>query len=254
MRFSILTMPVLGLALLVAGSPASANDVEDLERKAIALKKEAAELFESGHQDEAHNLERQSQELMAKARELAKHEKSGVSEGDHGNESRADHPDRQHLKERLQDLRAARKQAEARDASEPELDEIREQIGQMERKLAHLRKTPHPHQEIPPQFRAQAEKLEHAARRLQRVRVAAENLKAAEMHDMAHELMQKAEGMEHEIHAAKLELAQLMQDSAGKDQEPEGELQQLRSENEQLRREMQELREVVEQLRKDSEK
>lgn len=258
MRYSILLMSAVVLTLLVSVSPVSAQDVEELERMALALKKEAAELFEKGHEDEANSLERESEELVLKARQLMKEMKPGKSKGDHKKRSGADNPDSQHLKqllhERLQDLRAAREQAEERKAPEQELDEIREQISQLERKLAHLSETRDPRQKVPPQFRAQAEKLEHAARRLQHIRVAAENLKAAEMHDLAEELMQKAEAMQHEMHAAKMELAKLMHDGEGKDQGPKGELRQLRSENEQLRREMNELREVIEQLRKDSDK
>ncbi len=258
MRYSTLLMSALGLALLVSVSPAAAQDVEELERMAVALKKEAAELFEKGQEDEAHALERESEALLLKVRELqfGKQEKSAKSDGDHEKKSGADDPENQHLKqllhERLQDLRAARKQAESRKSPEQELDEIREQISQAERKLAHFSEPQKPRQKIPPQFQAQAEKLEQAARRLQHIRVAAENLKAAEMHDMAQELMKQAEGMEHEMQAAKMELAKMMHDGEGKDQKPKGELQQLRSENEELRREMKELKEVIGQLRKDT--
>lgn len=256
MRYSILMMSAVGLALLVSVSPASAQDVEELERMALALQKEAAELFEKGHEDEAHSLERESEELVLKARQLMKREKSQKSDGDLVKNPDASDPENQHLRqllrERLLDLRDAREQAEARKAPEQELNEIRVKISQTERKLAHLMEIPHSPQKIPPQFQAQAEKLGHAARRLQHVRVAAENLKAAEMHDMAHELMKKAESMEHDIQVAKVELAKMMHDAESKDPEPKGELQQLRSENEALRREMKELREVIGQLRKET--
>lgn len=256
MRFSILLMSAVGLALLVSVSPAPAQDVEELERMALALKKEAAELFEKGHEDEAHNFELKSEALLQKVRYLllAKEEKSGKSDGDRGKKSDISDAESQYWEQRLEILRAARKKAEAGKASEQELNEIREQISQAERKLAYLSESSHPRQEIPPQFRARAEKLKHAARRLEHIRVAAENLKAAEMHDMAHELMKKAEAMEHEMHAAKMELAELIRDGERKDQEPKGELRKLRSENEQLRHEMKELREVIEQLRKDNDK
>jgi uncharacterized coiled-coil DUF342 family protein len=52
-----------------------------------------------------------------------------------------------------------------------------------------------------------AEKLESMARRMRHLQAAAENLKAAEMHDMAHEVMKKAEHLEHELGQAKRELA-----------------------------------------------
>ena len=70
MRYSILMMSAVGLALLVSGIPASAQDVEEQERMALALKKEAAELFEKGREDEAHALERESEGLLLKVRHL----------------------------------------------------------------------------------------------------------------------------------------------------------------------------------------
>ena len=120
MRYSILMMSAVGLALLASGIPASAQDVEELERRALALKKEAAELFEKGREDEAHGLERKSEGLLLKVRQLVKQEKSGQAEGNHKEKSGADSPDRQHLKQLLHDLRAAREQAEERKAPEQE--------------------------------------------------------------------------------------------------------------------------------------
>ncbi|MBC7968491.1 MAG: hypothetical protein H7Z17_21505, partial [Fuerstia sp.] len=187
MRSTILMMSAMGLALIVSGSPAAADEVEDLERMALSLQKEAAELFEKGREDEAHCLERESEALLVKIRQLqsTKQEKSARSDGDPEKKSDVGDPESQYWKKRLQILRAARGRAEAGNATEQELDEIREQISQTERKLDHPSEPPQARQKIPPQLRAQAEKLEHAARRLQHVRVAAENLKAAEMHDMA---------------------------------------------------------------------
>ena len=239
MRSTILMMSALGLALLVSGRPASADEAEDLQRMAFLLQKEASELFEKGRAEEAHSLENESEGLLIKVRQLQspKQEKSAASDGDRGKKSAASEPESQYWKKCLQVLHAAREQAEAGNATEQELDEIREQIRQTESKLAHLSESSHPRQKIPPQFRAQAEKLESAARRLQHVKVAAENLKAAEMHEMAYELMKQAEAMQHEMQAAKMELAKLMQNSEGKDQGPKGELLELRTENEQLRKE-----------------
>ena len=104
--------------------------------------------------------------------------------------------------------------------------------------------------ELPPELREQAERLEIAARRIKHLRVAAENLMAAEMPDMAHELMKRAEGMEQDVAAGKEALMRRMhseQDRPKKGQPEESEA--LRNENRQLQNELRELREVVEKLK-----
>lgn len=104
--------------------------------------------------------------------------------------------------------------------------------------------------ELPPELREQAERLEIAARRIKHLRVAAENLMAAEMPDMAHELMKRAEGMEQDIAAGKEALMRRMhgeQTRPHKGQPEESEA--LRNENRQLQNELRELRGIVEKLK-----
>ena len=99
--------------------------------------------------------------------------------------------------------------------------------------------------ELPPEYRPQAEKLEAVARRIHHIRVAAENLKLAEAHDFAHQLMEKAEVMERELQEGKQRLAAEMQKLQGVKDGPEiG--RDLRAENERLRSEIKELRQKVE--------
>ena len=99
--------------------------------------------------------------------------------------------------------------------------------------------------ELPPEYRPQAERLEAVARRIHHIRVAAENLKLAEAHDLAHQLMEKAEGMERELREGKQRLAAEMQKLQGvKDGQEIG--RDLRAENERLRSEIKELRQKVE--------
>ena len=158
------------------------------------------------------------------------------------------------LKERLQDLRAAREKAETEGRSEPEQKEISEQIQQIERKLSHMQEqASRKDREIPAPFRKQAEKLEHVSRRIHHIRKAAENLKAAELHDMAHDLVAKADAMERELQNAKQELMHSMS-NGDQDHEPNKMAQQLQSENAQLRRELNELREAVQQLKNERER
>ena len=99
--------------------------------------------------------------------------------------------------------------------------------------------------ELPPEYRPQAERLEAVARRIHHIRVAAENLKLAEAHDLAHQLMEKAEGMERELRDGKQRLAAEMQKLQGVKDGPEI-VRDLRAENERLRSEINELRQKVE--------
>ncbi|MFN7626283.1 MAG: hypothetical protein ACK5PZ_05590 [Pirellula sp.] len=100
----------------------------------------------------------------------------------------------------------------------------------------------------------QVEKLERTAKRLQHLRAAAENLKMAEMHDMAHEVTRKAEDIEKDLGNAKEAFARSMQNQRQPGFNPPGlnapgaPMARFMEENEQLKREMRELREMVERM------
>ncbi|MFM9117590.1 MAG: hypothetical protein ACKOU6_15660, partial [Planctomycetota bacterium] len=64
---------------------------------------------------------------------------------------------------------------------------------------------------FPPHLQPQAEKLEMAARRLQHLKVAVQNLKMAEIHDLAKQLGEKSEAMERELQEAKERFLQEVQ-------------------------------------------
>lgn len=102
------------------------------------------------------------------------------------------------------------------------------------------------------------ERVERMAQRLRHVREAAEHLKAAEMHDIAHDMMQRAEAMERELVHAKETLARRMEEQPkakegdrersdmeqhlrGMQEEWTNQFRRSREENEQLRREVHEL-------------
>ena len=77
--------------------------------------------------------------------------------------------------------------------------------------------------------------------------MAAENLKLAEEHDLAHKLTKQAEDMERDVRAAKQRLAAEMHER----REPQGEhwpevVQDLRAEIERLRDEVKELTQKIE--------
>ena len=156
------------------------------------------------------------------------------------------------IKERLTDLRAQLKNAESEGAPEDKKQQLRRQIGEVEAKLAAVAgKGGH---EIPPEFRERAEKLELTGRKIRHIRMAAENLQAAEMPDMAHELMTRAENMERDLVHAKEELMVQMkqrdeQKKQSNDSEGNPELNELRAQNEKLRAEVQEIRRAIDELK-----
>jgi hypothetical protein len=240
MRFSTLARFIFSTAVLTSAGFTYADEAEELAARARTVTSEATLLLEDGRKDEAEKLFQESKELMARAMEL-----SGKKGLDHGSEN----ADIDHLKERLKELRETREKAEFEQAPKQELRELDAKIFGMEGKLFDLHQR-HQKPEIPPQHREQAEKLERVARRIKYIRTAAENLKAAEMHDMAHELMNRAEVMEKELHAAKEEFVHAMKASAKARRPGAGdEIHELREENEHLRAELSELRRAVEELR-----
>ena len=104
-----------------------------------------------------------------------------------------------------QELVALREKAQHPETPEAARGELKREIQQLEMRLkqaaaeqAPVKKgqpKPGAKPELPPELREHAERLELAARRIKHVRIAAENLMAAQMPDMAHELLQRAEGM-----------------------------------------------------------
>jgi predicted nuclease with TOPRIM domain len=73
---------------------------------------------------------------------------------------------------------------------------------------------------------------------------------AAEMPDIARELLQRAEGMEREVAAAKEELMRRMHgEHGGPKSGPPEEAEALRNENRKLQNELRELRGLVEKLK-----
>lgn len=232
---------ILGLLLSCSSGVVRASQVDELREKAKAMRKEASALAEKGDKEQAEKLEKESVKLLEAAERM---EQKNKERGE-----KRDRPDIdkefRHLKDRLNDLTAKERKMKEAQAPKQELAEVREQISGTERELdmIHLRHAGKA--ELPPEYRPQAEKLEAVARRIHHIRVAAENLKLAEAHDLAHQLMEKAEVMERELQEGKQRLAAEMQKLQGVKDGPEiG--RDLRAENERLRSEIKELRQKVE--------
>jgi hypothetical protein len=228
---------ILGLLVFCCGGVILASEADELRERAKVLQKKASISAKQGNPDQAKQLERESVELMEAAERLDLKAKENAKPGIDMEVRR--------LKDRLQDLLAQEKKMRDAKAPEKDLATMREQIAGTEREL---QKT-HAHQaglgKLPPEFQAQAEKLETASRRIQHLRVAAENLKMAEAHELALKIMENAEAMDRDVQEGKKRLAAEMQKIHGGDQ-GQNILRALKEEIERLRSEVKELRQKVE--------
>ena len=236
MQRTSLSGMILGL-LLFCGGVLVASEADELRERAKAMRKEASDLAERGNKEQAERLEKESLNLLEAAERMELKAK-GSTEPGIDKEAR-------HLKERLQDLLAKEKMLRDSNASEKKLAAVREQIAATERELHSIHAHHAGHGKLPPEFHAHAEKLEAASRRIHHFRVAAENLKMAEAHDLARQLMEKAEAMEREVQEGKKRLAEEIQKIQGREHGPDV-VRELKQEIERLQAEVKELRQKVE--------
>ena len=237
MQRTTLSGMILGLLVFWCGGVLFASEVDELRERAKAIRKKASISAEQGKPDQAERLERESAELLETAERM---ELKNKGSGEPGIDKEV-----RHLKDRLQDLLAKEKRLREANAPENELAEVRGQIAATERELQAI----HAHHagpgKLPPNFHAQVEKLEAASRRIHHLRVAAENLKMAEAHDLAHQLIEKAEAMEREVQEGKRRLAAEIQKVHGREHGPDV-VRELKEEVERLRAEVKELRQKIE--------
>lgn len=220
MRRTTLFGMIVGLLLSCCGGVLFASEADELRERAKAMRKEASVMAERGNKEQAE-----------------KRGEDGVRPG-------IDKEVR-HLKERLQDLLAKEKKMREAKAPKKELAEVREQISGTERELHTIHSHDAGQGKLPPEFRAQAEKIEATSRRIHHLRVAAQNLKMAEAHDLARELMEKAEAMERDVGEGKRRLAAEIQKAHDGEHGPDV-VRELKAEIERLRAEVKELRHKIE--------
>jgi len=227
--------------LSLCGSHLCASEIDELRERAKSLRAKAAEVAERGNPDEAERMLQEANQLLETAeRSQAKAEPREEVHQRHTHEQEV-----QHLKERLRDLHAHEQELRAAEAPEQELAEIREQIAGTEQELQKFLARHERSLSVRQEWGPHAERLAAAQRRIHHLRVAAENLKLAEAHDLAHEIMRRAETMELEIQEAK---KRLMADMRQGQEEPHGpgNVRDLRAEIERLRAEVKELRQQAE--------
>jgi chromosome segregation ATPase len=226
------------LGLLLGGVTAlRASAQDDLRDKARAIQKEATALAERGRTEDAQRLTKEAQELLREAERREAQARQTTLRPDIEREVG-------HLKERLQDLLVKQKKLDEANAPERARTEVREQIAGTERDLNAVRERLDGGHQARPDFEARVRQIEEAARRTHHIRVAAENLKAAGIHDLAMKLTEQAEKMEREIGEAKERLAREMDRPGGADPR-DTEIRELRQQNERLQAEIRELRQKL---------
>jgi hypothetical protein len=239
MKLTAFSKVIFGLLLVSSGGALLASEVDELRERAKAMRSKAAHLAEQGNKDQAHEIEKESTKLLEMAERL-----EAKSNG---------RPEKQvgfgidketlKLKDRLQDLLNKERIMRDERAPDSELMKVRGEIADIERVLNKIQSQYTERVGHRPEFRAQIEKLERVGQRLHHLRVAAEHLKLAEEHDLAHKLMEKAADIERDVHAAKLRLAAEMHaDSEHHGADRPDLVAKLKEENERLRAELRELK------------
>lgn len=193
-----------------------ASESDELREKAEAVQREAADLAERGHEEEAANLKREAMEMLEEAERLGHH-----------------HPDHRESEIRkmhrlLEKLRLKERELAGRDGNREQLEDVRREAEQVEKELREISHEPHREHDAP---------HEDIARRLEHMRIAVEHLKHAGLHDIAEHVAERA-------HAAERELHQHERHHEGDVMhEIMGQLEEIRHEVGRLRDEVNELRE-----------
>jgi protein tyrosine phosphatase (PTP) superfamily phosphohydrolase (DUF442 family) len=238
MRGRILSGLILGFFLFSYNTFVLGEEADQLRQRAKAMMYKASVQLQQGDMKSAEGLKMEAAELM-EAAERTEQKAKQLDREPHAWKDREVHE----LKKHLVDLNEKKQRMKDANAPEPDVAEINEQIARTEREL--LQRHRPEGREHNQELRAKAEAIEAATKRIEHVRVAAKNLKAAEMHDMAAQLMERVEVMEREVQEAKQRLAAEMR---GPQHEP-GDRgfarveRELREEIEKLRDELHELRE-----------
>ena len=196
------------------------------------------ELKNLGRADEAEKLARKAAELLEAAKRL-ENDQAGASE-----------QELDKLRAHLKALIEKQRQVKEADGSEETLAQIQAEIAKARGELEQreIKRKQKPMAGGPQRDRAIAE-LEDAGRRIKHLRIAAEHLHEAGVHDLADQLAEQAADMEREAGKAKRRLAEENGPRPSPDHrgEPDliGQIKGLREEVGRLRNELNELRRYV---------
>ncbi|MDG1895821.1 MAG: hypothetical protein P8J37_13020 [Fuerstiella sp.] len=174
LKLATVIFAVLGFTVFVW-----ASEADELRAKAEAMRREAAELTEQGHREEAENLERRAMAMLKEAERHARHRpeprEAEVME----------------LKRLLERLHQEEENLRREDGSDERIADVRREAEHVERELQELSNRPH---------REHGEGHGELGERLEHTHMAIEHLKQAGLHDIAEHVAQRAEAMERELH------------------------------------------------------
>ena len=247
MKIFNLVAVVLGASLWLVNPALFAGEVDELREQVEILRKQLGAMEERTRHDSEKSLENTegvSKRISGRPNQFPG-QGGGRPRGLEPNIRQL--PNIRELKERQQDLE--RKVAAMREAnaSEQDFEIVRGQQAAIEREIAQAQRAHRGGQGGGADLGGpEGVKLDAQVRRIHHLRVAAENLKQAQVHDLAHDLMEKANGIEREVRAARIRLAEETYRLRGPGQElppaPRATIRELQTENERLRAELNELR------------
>lgn len=249
MQIKLLVGMMLGLLLCGQASLLWADEADELHERAKQVERISRELAKQGEREHAERFAQEAVKLQeaAKRAAVAAHEKQAKPVERTGIEQ-----EMKSLHARLEQLHNEERKLTKSDASEQVIDKVREQIAITQREIERLkarvaergseRAKPEPSHSEP------VKQIAAASRRIQHLRVAAENLKQAEMSDLAQKVLEQAEAMERELQIAKQHLAAEMKAAHHQPTQPGADVvRELKEELQRLRNEVQQLHQKIDQ-------
>lgn len=204
-------------------SPPAATDRDQLRRQLQAISQQVQQLEKEGKHDEAERLKREARELYTK---MSPHRPEAGPPG-----SNPSNPEREKLRQHWLSLKQKVEQLE-KEGKRDEAERLKREMQEMQAKL-------YPHgAEAGAAASRRPQASGETEAKLQHLRAAAENLRAAgfgEQADNIAKMMQRLQG-------------EAREGGRPRPESPPREIMELRSEVQQMRREMQELREQLKRL------
>lgn len=181
---SYIKFGAIALSLFTLTAFVWASESDEIREKARAMQREAAELAERGHGEEAENLERKAVAMLEEAEHLKRH--------------RPDHPEAEirKMQERLEMLGMEERELKEAGGKKERLADVRHEAERIGRELRELSRREPSHRE----HREHDDSPDSIARRLEHMRIAAEHLHHAGLHDIAEHVADRAEATERERH------------------------------------------------------
>ena len=249
MRCKLLVGMMLSLLFCGQAGLLWADEADELHERAKQAERISKELAKQGEREHAERFAQEAAKLQdaAKRAAVAAHAKQAKPVERTGIEQ-----EMKSLHARLEQLHSEERKLSKSDASEQVIDKVREQIAITQREIARLKtrfSERGSEQANPESLQSEpAKQIAAASRRIQHLRVAAENLKQAEMPDLAQKVLEQAEAMERELQIAKQHLAAEMKAAHHKPVQPGADVvRELKEELQRLHDEVQQLHQKIDQ-------